>query len=54
MNNIDTLALAAQYYVDSPTASFDDVARDLAEATGWDVEVAAEALGQKLDALVAA
>lgn len=54
MNNIDTLALAAQHYVDSATASFDDVARDLAAATGWDVEVAAEALGQKLDALAAA
>ena len=51
MNNNDTLALAVQYYLESPTAGFDDVARDLAEATGWDEEVAAEALGQKLDAL---
>lgn len=53
MNNTDTLALAAQFYLESPTASFDDVARDLAEATGWDPEVAADALGEKLDALSA-
>ena len=51
MNNTDTLTLAVQYYLESPTASFDDVARDLAEATGWDEEVAAEALDQKLNAL---
>ena len=51
MNNTDTLTLAAHHYLESPTASFDDVARDLAEATGWDEEVAAEALGQKLEAL---
>lgn len=54
MDNINTLTMAAQYYLDSPTASFDDVARDLAESTGWDVEVATEALGQELDALAAA
>ena len=54
MNNIDTLTFAAQHYIDSATASFDDVARELAEATGWDVEVAAEALDQKIDALAAA
>ena len=51
MDNINTLTLAARHYLESPTASFNDVARDLAEATGWDEEVAAEALDQKLNAL---